>query len=74
MDALVMLLIGGTQTLVGSVLGAAVFTGLQDWVTRVTPYWQAMLGFAVILLTILFPQGIAGTLRLWFIRDERPAP
>jgi branched-chain amino acid transport system permease protein len=63
MDALVMVLIGGLQTLAGPVIGAAVFTGLQDWVTRATSYWQALLGISVILLTVLFPHGIAGTLR-----------
>lgn len=74
MDALVMVLIGGLQTLVGPVIGAAVFTGLQDWVTRATSYWQALLGASVILLTILFPQGIAGTLRARFGNDRQPEP
>jgi branched-chain amino acid transport system permease protein len=62
MDGLVMVLLGGVQTLTGPVVGAVVFTWLQDWITRATPYWQAVLGSAVIGLTILFPQGIVGTL------------
>jgi branched-chain amino acid transport system permease protein len=62
-DALVMVLLGGVQTLTGPVIGALVFTGLQDWITRVTPYWQAVLGSAVILLTVVFPAGIVGTLK-----------
>lgn len=66
MDALVMVLLGGVQTLVGPVVGAIVFTGLQDSVIRLTSYWQALLGSTVILLTIAFPQGIAGVARqLW---------
>jgi branched-chain amino acid transport system permease protein len=63
MDGLVMVLLGGIQTLMGPVVGAAVFIGLQDWITRATTYWQAILGLTVILITILFPQGIVGTMR-----------
>jgi branched-chain amino acid transport system permease protein len=66
MDALVMVLLGGVQTLMGPVIGALVFTGLQDWTTRVVPYWQAVLGSTVILLTVAFPAGIVGTLKSRF--------
>jgi branched-chain amino acid transport system permease protein len=62
-DALVMVLLGGVETLTGPVVGAALFTLLQDWITRATPYWHAVLGVSVVALTILFPQGVAGTLR-----------
>jgi branched-chain amino acid transport system permease protein len=62
-DALVMVLLGGVETLTGPVIGAALFTLLQDWITRATPYWHAVLGVSVVALTVLFPQGVAGTLR-----------
>jgi branched-chain amino acid transport system permease protein len=64
-DALVMVLLGGVGTLTGPVIGAAVFTLLQDWVARAVPYWHALLGAAVIALTLLFPRGLAGTLKAW---------
>lgn len=63
MDGLVMVLLGGVETLTGPVLGAALFTLLQDWITRATPYWHAVLGACVIALTMLFPKGIAGSLK-----------
>ncbi|MBN9263205.1 MAG: branched-chain amino acid ABC transporter permease, partial [Hyphomicrobium sp.] len=69
-DALAMVLIGGVQTLVGPVVGAVVFMTLQDWVVRATPYWHAVLGITLILITIIFPQGIVGTLRQWRQRRE----
>ena len=73
MDALIMVLLGGVQTLVGPVIGAGVFLGLQDWITRATSYWQAVLGLCVILLTVIFPQGIAGTIQqIHASRRERP--
>jgi branched-chain amino acid transport system permease protein len=59
-DGLVMVLLGGLQTLTGPIVGAAVFTWLQDTVARQTDYWQALLGLAILVLVIAFPQGIAG--------------
>ena len=61
-DGLVMVLLGGVQTLAGPVVGAGVFTWLQDSVSRATEYWRALLGAVVLGLVILFPQGIAGGL------------
>ena len=59
-DGLVMVLLGGVQTLAGPVVGAVSFTWLQDTVARSTDYWRAMLGGIVLLLVLAFPQGIAG--------------
>jgi len=64
-DALVMVLLGGVQTLVGPVVGAISFTWLHDTVARNTDYWRAVLGGIILLLVLLFPQGIAGQLRRW---------
>ena len=73
-DALAMVLIGGVQTLVGPVVGAFVFVMLQDWIVRATTYWHAVLGATLILITVLFPQGIVGTLRQWWTRREEETP
>ncbi len=59
-DGLVMVLLGGVQTLAGPVAGAASFTWLHDTVARTTEYWRAMLGAIILVLVLLFPQGIAG--------------
>jgi len=59
-DGLVMVLLGGLQTLFGPVLGAALLAWLQDTLARHTEYWRAMLGAAILLLVLLFPQGIVG--------------
>jgi branched-chain amino acid transport system permease protein len=67
-DGLVMVLLGGVQTLAGPVVGAAAFTWLQDSVARETEYWRAMLGGVILLLVMLFPMGIAGALKQRFIR------
>ncbi len=59
-DALVMVMLGGIQTIAGPVIGAVSFTWLHDAVARNTEYWRAMLGAIILLLVLLFPRGIAG--------------
>jgi len=59
-DGLVMVLLGGVQTLSGPLVGAVSLTTLQDMVARNTEYWRALLGAIILLLVLLFPQGIAG--------------
>ena len=65
-DALVMVLLGGLQTLSGPVVGAAVYHTLLAEVMRSTEYWRAIVGGVIVLLVVAFPQGIAGFLRARF--------
>ena len=67
-DGLVMVLLGGIQTLAGPVVGAVTFTWLHDTVARNTDYWRAMLGAIILILVLLFPQGIAGFVKHWVDR------
>jgi branched-chain amino acid transport system permease protein len=69
-DALVMVLLGGVQTLSGPVVGAAVFTWLQDTIARNTDYWRALLGGTILAIVLLFPRGIVGALRALFERER----
>lgn len=69
-DGLVMVLLGGVQTLVGPLVGASLFTWLEDTVARETDYWRAMLGAVILLLVMVFPGGIAGSIRRVFLKDE----
>ncbi|MBW7924552.1 MAG: ABC transporter permease [Burkholderiaceae bacterium] len=62
-DGLVMVLLGGLNTLSGGAVGAVTFTWLHDAVARNTEYWRAMLGAIILVLVMLFPQGIAGFVR-----------
>jgi branched-chain amino acid transport system permease protein len=67
-DGLVMVLLGGLQTLAGPIVGAVTFTWLQDAVARSTDYWRALLGGIVLVLVLVFPQGIAGFVAQLFER------
>ena len=59
-DGLVMVLLGGIQTLAGPLVGAASYTWLQDAAARSTEYWHAVLGLAILALVMAFPEGLAG--------------
>ena len=58
-DALVMVLLGGLQTLVGPIVGAATLTLLQDTIVRHSEHWRAFIGAVVIALVLFFPDGLA---------------
>jgi branched-chain amino acid transport system permease protein len=72
-DGLVMVLLGGVQTLSGPWLGAALFTWLQDTVARQTDYWRALLGIVMLALILVFPLGVAGGLKRLVVREETTA-
>jgi branched-chain amino acid transport system permease protein len=64
-DALAMVLLGGIQTFTGPVWGAALFTWLQDSVSREFAYWRAALGAVLLALVLVLPQGLAGLATRW---------
>jgi branched-chain amino acid transport system permease protein len=59
-DALLMVLLGGVDTVSGPLVGATLFVGLQEQLSRLTDLWRLLLGAIIILLVLAFPQGIAG--------------
>jgi branched-chain amino acid transport system permease protein len=64
-ESLVMVLLGGLDTLAGAAVGAGLFTGLDSVVTRHTDYWQAVLGGILIVLVLSFPRGLLASLGRW---------
>ena len=71
-DFLYMVLLGGVETLSGPIVGSAAFTWLLDKISRID-FWQLILGAIFILLVVVFPQGIAGSIHNRFGRffDDR---
>ena len=56
-DGLVMVLLGGVQTLIGPVVGAAVFTwSAGHHHARRPSIWRALLGGVILLLVLVFPR------------------
>ncbi len=71
MDALVMVLLGGVQSMAGPIVGGAAYTLLYDLLLS-TEFWRIKLGALVVALVLFFPDGIAGSaFRLW--QRRRPA-
>ncbi|MBR0663588.1 ABC transporter permease [Roseomonas hellenica] len=65
-DALLMVLLGGVQTLSGPILGAIGFAGMQEQLMRASDLWRLIMGGVIIALVLFFPQGLAGAVRrLW---------
>jgi len=65
---LVMVMLGGVQTIAGPVVGAATFVWLSDTVSQHSDYWRAVLGGVILLLVLLAPEGIAGYARALIAR------
>ena len=59
-DFLVMVLVGGIQTVMGPLVGAAAFHSIKDFVMPLTFYWRLLLGLAIIAIVLVFPRGIVG--------------
>ncbi|MCZ8261206.1 MAG: ABC transporter permease [Beijerinckiaceae bacterium] len=70
-DFLVMVLLGGIQTVMGPLVGAAAFHSVKDFFMPLTDFWRFFLGLTIIAMVLVFPRGIVGTLEAW--RQRRRA-
>jgi branched-chain amino acid transport system permease protein len=72
-DALVMVLLGGVETISGAVVGAIVYKALNIWLVSQTDWSKLVLGGFIMLIVVAFPKGIVGvieTVRLRFRRTS----
>ncbi|MBW1914446.1 MAG: branched-chain amino acid ABC transporter permease [Deltaproteobacteria bacterium] len=56
---LLMTFIGGTGSLLGPVLGALVYTFIQDFLSDITDRWQLIMGLIFILMVLFVPGGLS---------------
>ena len=59
-DALLMVLLGGVQTVSGPIVGALAYTWLHEQLMRAFDLWRLLLGAIILALVLFFPQGLAG--------------
>ena len=60
-DAMIMTAIGGSGSLPGVVVGAALYEWLEDRLSAISPeYWRLGLGLAMMASVFVFPRGLAG--------------
>lgn len=57
-EALLMLILGGTTTLAGPVLGAAVFIGISHYAVSYTDHWRLFVGITFIAIVMFAPLGL----------------
>jgi branched-chain amino acid transport system permease protein len=62
-QALLMVILGGSGTLAGPVLGAGALVFLQNLLSTVTRRWMGILGIIYIVVVLFAPEGIVGTIR-----------
>jgi branched-chain amino acid transport system permease protein len=55
--------LGGFQTFFGPVVGAVIYNYLETYAVGHTVYWQMVLGIVLVVLVLVLPAGIVGTLR-----------
>ena len=60
-DSLVMVLLGGVETVAGPVVGAVVYKALSIWLVSSTELSKLVLGAVIVLIVVAFPKGIVGT-------------
>ena len=60
-DALIVIFLGGVKTLAGAVVGGASLEVAKDYLTRFE-FWRLSLGILIIIVVIIAPDGIVGTL------------
>jgi len=61
-SALIMAIIGGPRLLWGPAFGAMVFFLVKDLAGNLTEHWQALIGLTLIVVTVLLPVGLGGSL------------
>ncbi len=61
-ELIVMVLLGGTGTLVGPVIGAAVFLLLEEGLKSLTDHWMVIMGPIIVLIVLFLKNGLWGLL------------
>lgn len=71
-EALLMILLGGMNSLHGPILGALAYTGLGEFAQIVTERKLLVEGLVILFVVLLLPNGLSG-IRLWRAKDVREA-
>ena len=73
-DALLMVVLGGSGTLVGGAIGTAIVFGLREYLSTLVPWWQYVLGGVYVLTILYLPSGLMGIparIRQWRASQDK---
>jgi branched-chain amino acid transport system permease protein len=73
-DALVMVLLGGVETVSGAIVGAIVYKALSIWLVSQTDWSKLVLGAFIVVIVVAFPKGIVGTFEAIWPRRSPAKP
>ncbi|QTG16910.1 branched-chain amino acid ABC transporter permease (plasmid) [Agrobacterium tumefaciens] len=62
-ELLLMLIMGGTGTLNGAILGSAAFLLLEEWLAGITESWKLIFGPILVMIALFAPGGITGIVK-----------
>lgn len=68
----VMLVIGGVGSLYGAFIGAAVYLGIQTYISSYTDRWQLVVGLIFVLTVMIMPRGIVHGVGSLFRGKDKP--
>jgi branched-chain amino acid transport system permease protein len=72
-DGLVMVLLGGVETVSGAIAGAVVYKALAIWLMSQTEFSKLILGSVIVILVVAFPKGIVGFIEEFRARRRESA-
>jgi branched-chain amino acid transport system permease protein len=62
-DLIVMVVLGGMGSVFGPMIGAVALLVLEEWLSKITEYWQIILGPMLLLIVLFARGGIDGLLK-----------
>ena len=73
-EGLLGVIAGGSGTLAGPVVGAAIVVILKNYVSTYIERWNMLLGFVFVFIVIFMPEGLVPGLRRWWARWKGRKP
>src|SRR3989441_9000372 len=73
-EATLMVVLGGTGTLIGPIVGSGIIVGLRNVLSAYMERWPLVLGSIFMLTVILAPNGIVGWVRARRLKASRAEP
>ncbi len=67
-EVLLSVIAGGSGTLAGPILGAAIVVILKNYVSAYIERWNMLLGFVFVVIVIFMPDGLVPGMRRWWAR------
>lgn len=69
-EALLAVIAGGSGTLTGPVIGAAIVLVLKNYVSAYIERWNMLLGFVFVMIVIFMPEGLVPGVKRWLSRNK----